>query len=106
MADPALVRRGLRWGIPAVLVLAVVAWFAVRAGTASGAEAGRYATTTVGTGSRAPHYPGSGAITQVTQGTATFPASGTVTKVDVKVGDKVDAGDDLASINDTALKAA
>ena len=39
MADHTLVRRRLRWAVPAVLVLAVVAFFAVRAGTALGRPA-------------------------------------------------------------------
>lgn len=103
MADRASLRRRLGLGVPAVLALALVAFFGVRAVAASGAETDRYATATVTRGSVAQTYTGSGSVAKVDQASATFPTSGTVTAVEVKVGDKVSAGDTLATIDDTAL---
>ena len=106
MAEARAIRRAARWSIPAVVVLALIVWFAVHAASASGAEADRYATATVTRGTVTATYTGSGTVDKIDQASTTFPVSAKVTSVHVAVGDKVKPGDPLATIDDADLRVA
>ena len=81
-------------------------WFAVHAASASGAATDRYATATVTRGTMTQTYTGSGTVDKIDQASTTFPVSAKVTSVHVAVGDKVKAGDPLATIDDADLRVA
>src|SRR5690242_21887698 len=68
-------------------------------------SSGDYRTATVGRGPVGQVLTLTGTAQRVDQVTATFPASGTVTGIGVKVGEHVTAGQALATIDPSALRA-
>jgi HlyD family secretion protein len=79
----------------------------VRAFAAStGTDAGSYRTAAVTRASIEQQLSLKGSVQQVSQSSDSFPTGGTVTSVDVRVGDQVEAGDRLARIDPTALETA
>lgn len=90
-----------RIGVAVVLVVAaLVAW------ALTGSAAATYRTATVGTGTVEATLESVGTITPVNQADLNFNASGTVSTVDVAVGQSVTAGQTLASLDITTLDAA
>ena len=67
---------------------------------------GEYRTVVVGRGPVDSVLTLTGSVSRLDQATATFPASWTVTAVSVQVGQRGKAGDTLATMDPTALKAA
>ncbi len=99
-------RRGEGWFSPlrvltvvVVLVAALVAWSLTRGGSPS------YRTAVAGTGTVAATLDSVGTITPVDQADLDFNVSGTVSAVDVSVGQTVTAGQTLASLDVAALNA-
>ncbi len=92
-------------GLIALAVAGGGTWIGIQA-MAAQKEADRYTTTTVGTGSVTQTLSAGGTIAKVNQATASFPASGTITSVKVAVGDSVEAGQTLATMDTTDLEAA
>ncbi|MGO4255887.1 efflux RND transporter periplasmic adaptor subunit [Marmoricola sp. RAF53] len=98
------VRR--RWWVvvAAVLVLAGAgAWFGLASGDDSAGV--QRITATVATGTYKDTVSASGTITPKKEADVAFTSSGTVTAVEVAVGDKVTRGDVLARIDDDVLVA-
>jgi HlyD family secretion protein len=96
-------RRFPRWVLlPVALVLlaALVFWWLQRQPVAPAFSG----TATVGQGDLTLSVTGSGAIQPARQIDLPFQQAGTITSVDVKVGDQVKAGQVLARIDDTDLK--
>jgi RND family efflux transporter MFP subunit len=101
--------RGVRrrwWAAAGVLVLVLVGagtWF----GTAGGQTAGstQRITSTVSKGTYKTTVSATGTITPKRAEDLTFSSAGTVSAVEVAVGDRVVQGDVLARIDDTALVA-
>ncbi len=101
-------RTVLRRGGIGLLALALAGggtWLGLQAAAAQKA-ADRYTTGTATTGSVTQTLSASGTVAKVNQASVSFPASGTVTSVKVSVGDSVTAGQELATIDTTALTAA
>ena len=101
-------RTVLRRGGIGLLALALAGggtWLGLQAAAAQKA-ADRYTTGTATTGSVTQTLSASGTVAKVNQASVSFPASGTVTSVKVSVGDAVTAGQELATIDTTALTAA
>lgn len=100
-------RRAVWWIAGGVAVVVVVA--AGGAGIASAASAAAnapdYRTATVDTGPVTQSLELTGTVSRVNQKTASFPVAGTVASVSVGVGDAVRAGQKLATLDPTALKA-
>lgn len=97
-----------RW-VPAVVVTAAVALVAIGGtyaanGAAGGGPAAALTTARVTRSSIESTLTLTGTVTRVAQVTAAFPVSGTVTAVSVRVGDRVSAGQLLATIDPTALQ--
>ncbi|HVR78500.1 MAG TPA: biotin/lipoyl-binding protein [Acidimicrobiia bacterium] len=67
-------------------------------------EADNYRTAEVTTQEIDQAYTGVARIEPVTQAEVTFPASGTVERVDVAVGDRVSIGDTLATLDTEQLE--
>ena len=88
--------------IGVVVVVAVLGSTAAIALTSSDSHAYRTATATRGTVTRQLH--GTGVIEPVSQATVSFPVSGTVATVDVKLGQHVAIGATLATLNTTSLE--
>ncbi len=86
--------------------LAVVAAIGVAAATSSAAAAARYVTAEAATGEVIQTYTATGTITRRNTAEATFRIDGTVRSVAVAVGDEVEAGDTLATLNKAALQLA
>ena len=90
----------LRVGVVAlVVVAALVAWNLTRGSSPA------YRTSVVATGTVAATLDSVGTITPVDQANLNFNASGTVSAVDVTVGQTVTAGQTLASLDVAALNA-
>ena len=89
-----------------VVVIVVVGWLAVHTiyGTASTKTATRTATVQMGTVQSTVNATGN--VSPVAALSVNFQSAGTVTEIDVKVGDQVKAGQTLAKIDDTQLRAA
>lgn len=109
MADRTILLVPRRRWLPLGIVLAVAA-LVVAAGTAvarglprQAGDAGRYRTALVTTGTVAQTLTLTGTAARVGQVTVGFPMSGTVATVDVAVGDRVAAGQRLATMDPTAL---
>jgi multidrug efflux pump subunit AcrA (membrane-fusion protein) len=98
--------RTLRWVIPVLLALALVAWLVVRSLNASGAESNRYATATATRADVTETYEGSGTVQKTDQASVRFPSAGTVTSVSVALRQHVKAGQELARMDNTDLKIA
>src|SRR4029453_13939072 len=89
----------------AVVVLGAGGYVAyAQAGKPANESAYRLGSATKGSGSQTLTLTGT--VNRVSQVTATFPVSGTVTGVSVKVGDTVTTGQQLATIDQTPLQAA
>jgi HlyD family secretion protein len=87
--------------------LAVVAAIGVGVATASSASGtNRYVSATSSTGDVTQTYTATGTITRKNTSTASFATSGTVSSVKVAVGDQVEAGQVLATLDARALKLA
>lgn len=91
--------------IAAVVLAAVGATGLVMANTSTAADS-RWVTATVGTGDVTQTYTATGSVARKNTSTAAFAVDGTVNAVKVAVGDKVDAGQVLATIDTRALKLA
>ena len=90
----------LRVGVVVILlVAALVAWDLARGSSPM------YRTSVVGTGTVAASLDSVGTITPVNQADLNFNVSGTVSAVDVTVGQTVTAGQTLASLDGAALNA-
>lgn len=99
-------RRGsrARWIVPLAVLVALGALFGVWQLTRPApAKATLYDDVTVARSSQTLTVALSGTISPVDQSNATFKVPGTVTAVDVKVGDKVAKGAPLASVDDRDL---
>ena len=95
-------RRG--FVVPAVVVL--IAGGSAAAWASGGSAAPQYRTVTVTTGDVEQVLALTGTSTVVSQARASFPVSGTVSSVKVLVGDTVKAGQVLATVETTRLRAA
>jgi multidrug efflux pump subunit AcrA (membrane-fusion protein) len=98
--------RIVRWVIPVLLALALVAWLIIRSLNASGAESDRYATATATRADVTETYEGSGTVQKTDQASVGFPSAGTVTRVSVALRQHVKAGQELARMDNTDLKIA
>jgi HlyD family secretion protein len=99
-------RRGLlRRRAPAVLIasIIVIILVAVLATRALGAGTTNYQLATATTRDVASTWSGVASIEPTSQASVTFPVSGTVNTVDVREGDTVEAGQTLATLDQTAL---
>lgn len=101
----ALVRRAYPWrwwiAVAAVALMVVIVMTATR-GTAS--DDGTYRTADAVTGSVTQTLTATGAIESASRQDLTFQVDGTVDEVLVAVGDEVEAGQDLARLDTTALQ--
>lgn len=88
----------------AVLVLGAGGWWLL--GRADSATTGATTTATVSTGTFQQTVTGSGTIQPSKQAELAFDVSGRVTAVEVEAGDKVAAGDVLATLDTVSLDAA
>ncbi|HKT58113.1 MAG TPA: biotin/lipoyl-binding protein, partial [Microbacterium sp.] len=79
--------------------------FGIASAASASAGGPDYRTATVGTGPVTQSLELTGTVSRVNQKTASFPVSGTVASVSVAVGDTVRAGQRLATLDPTALKA-
>jgi multidrug efflux pump subunit AcrA (membrane-fusion protein) len=90
-------------GIAVVAVVGVgLLGYKAAAGTSN--DTVRYRTVIAEAGTITQALTLSGTVHHVSQASASFPTSGTVTAVDVRPGDAVTAGEPLASINATPLQ--
>lgn len=99
---------------PSLLVNAVLAAVAVGAGVGayaslpgtpdSRAAAGTTRTVPVQRGTVTATVSASGSVRSASTASATFATAGTVTAIDVAVGDHVDKGQTLATVDDTAVR--
>lgn len=98
-------RRVLRRGSPvAVALLVVGGGGAVTWAATTGNGAGNYRTVAATTGNVEQLLTLTGIVAPVSEASATFAVSGTVTRVDVAVGDSVAAGQELATIDTKPLQ--
>lgn len=98
-------RRMVIGGVAAVVVVGVVATtYAVN--SAGSAAAARYRTTTAARGDLTATVSLGGTLAHVDSVTAAFPTAGTVTSVSVRAGQQVTAGQVLATMDTTPLRAA
>lgn len=98
-------RRVLRRGGPvAVALLVVGGGGAVTWAATTGNGAGNYRTVAATTGNVEQLLTLTGIVAPVSEASATFAVSGTVTRVDVAVGDSVAAGQELATIDTKPLQ--
>ena len=99
-------RRAMWWTAGGVAVaVAVAGGIGIASAASASAKAPDYRTATVGTGSVTQSLELTGTVSRANQKTASFPVSGTVASVSVGVGDTVRAGQKLATLDPTALKA-
>ena len=100
-------RTWMRRAIPAgaVAILVVGATAVVRT-NASASPIDTYRTTTVTTGSVEQRLDLTGSVHRVNQVSQSFAVSGTVSRVSVAVGDKVTAGQTLATLDTRPLSSA
>lgn len=108
MARPKQTRRSVAASIAMIgIVLALIAgiatWVALGAG---GGERNRFVTGVVAAGSVSETRVLVGKLSRENQVSAAFPAAGTVTKVSVRLGDQVSAGQELAAVDPAPLRAA
>jgi multidrug efflux pump subunit AcrA (membrane-fusion protein) len=97
----------LRAVLIAAVSLAVIAAIGISVATASaGSTNSRWVTATAVSGDVTQTYLATGTISRLNTVTASFSATGTVNKVLVSVGDTVDAGQTLATVDTRALKLA
>lgn len=87
-----------------VLALIIAAWMGYRAHATENAD--DYVTATVSKGDVDQYLDLSGTVSETKQSSVGFPASGTVTSVNVALGDHVTAGEKLATMDDSQLKLA
>lgn len=98
-------RRVLRRGSPvAVALLVVGGGGAVTWAATTGNGAGNYRTVAAATGNVEQLLTLTGIVAPVSEASATFAVSGTVTRVDVAAGDSVAAGQELATIDTKPLQ--
>ena len=98
-------RRMVIAGVVAVAVVGVAATaYAINSSGSSASD--RYRTTTATRGDLTATVSLSGSLTHVDSVTAAFPASGVVTSVSVHAGQQVTAGEVLATMDTTPLRAA
>jgi multidrug efflux pump subunit AcrA (membrane-fusion protein) len=97
-------RLWVRRGIPVVVVALVVAGVAGTRAFASGEATPSYRLGTVAKGSVDQTLTLSGTVRKASQTTSAFKVSGTVKSVKVGVGDEVNAGETLATLDPTALQ--
>jgi HlyD family secretion protein len=101
-----MMNRRVRTVIGAGAALAVVAAIGIGVANTSSAASARYVTAIASTGDVTQTYTATGTITRKNTSTASFSVSGTVKSVSVAVGDEVEAGDTLATLNKGALQLA
>ncbi|MDQ2781181.1 MAG: biotin/lipoyl-binding protein, partial [Actinomycetota bacterium] len=111
MADRVPRRRKNRWRRRAAVAVGTVVvlgtgGYAAYAQVSTPSPDSTYRLATVGTGSVSQFLMLTGTVKRVSQVTAAFPVSGSVTGVSVGVGDTVTAGQQLATIDQTPLQAA
>jgi len=101
-------RRARRRRVAIITAVAVVLATLVGGGVALAAgrsEGDRYRTATASLGSVTQRVDAVGTVSSAARRDAAFAVAGTVKKVDVEVGDKVDAGDTLATLDKSDLQA-
>ncbi|MBD8057499.1 HlyD family efflux transporter periplasmic adaptor subunit [Cellulomonas sp. JH27-2] len=101
-------RRSRRRRFAIITAVAVVLATLVGGGVALAAgrsEGDRYRTATASLGSVTQRVDAVGTVSSAARRDAAFAVAGTVKKVDVEVGDKVDAGDTLATLDKSDLQA-
>ena len=113
MADPrsSAARRRRRWRRRSAVAAGVVVvlgagGYVAYAQVSKPDTDGAYRVATASKGSVSQTLTMTGTVKRVSQVTAAFPGSGTVTGVLVKVGDTVTPGQQLATIDQTPLQAA
>ncbi len=91
----------------AVATVVLVVGLGVTAAVALGSSSSHsYRTATVTRGMVAQRLPGTGTIQPVSQASIAFPIAGVVSSVSVKTGDRVTAGQQLASLDASVVTAA
>lgn len=89
----------------AVVAFAVISSLAGVAAARAGSDpASSYRTSTAKVADVAANWTGVAGIEPVSQAAVAFPASGTVASVDVQVGDAVEVGSTLATLDTTSLQ--
>ncbi|MDR1768157.1 MAG: biotin/lipoyl-binding protein [Propionibacteriaceae bacterium] len=99
-------RHWLRWtivGVVVVLVAGGIAWWFLKPSDEPQYQARTY-TAKAEKGTQTETVSLTGTLTPRKQAELSFSVSGEVTKVYVKVGDKVEKGDKLARVDDTSLQ--
>ena len=110
--SPQKTRRPRKWALLAALAIVLAAgggtgyYFWKKQATPVAAKSSAVQTATVTRGSIKLFASGTGALVAPAQATFGFKASGQVAKLSVKVGDVVDAGQLLASLDDTSAQLA
>ncbi|MFZ1412622.1 MAG: biotin/lipoyl-binding protein, partial [Micropruina sp.] len=108
MARPKQTRRSVATsivmiGVVLALIAGIATWVALGAG---GGERSRFVTGVASAGSVSETRVLVGKLSRENQVSAAFPAAGTVTKVSVRLGDQVSAGQELAAVDPAPLRAA
>lgn len=96
-------KKKLTYIIVAILLLAVGAFFYFRYQSAKSQNTSAYQTQVIEKGVLTGTVGATGTVHANQSGTLTWQTSGTVSKVNYQFGDKVKAGDILASLNTTSL---
>jgi HlyD family secretion protein len=88
--------------IPVAVILVVVVLFLVFRPKGS-EQSGRFQTATIGRGDLTATVGATGTVRSRQTATLAWQTTGTVDKVDVKIGDEVESGEELASLSKTSL---
>jgi multidrug efflux pump subunit AcrA (membrane-fusion protein) len=89
-----------------VVIIVVICWLATRTLRGGASPEAPISTATVQLGTVQSRVAAIGQVSPVAVFSVNFQTGGTVSEIDVKVGDEVMAGQTLAKIDDTQLKAA
>ncbi len=95
--------RVIRRTVTVIAIIAMVGLGATGAVALGSSTSPAYRTATVTTGLVTQQLPGTGTIQPVTEAAVAFPIAGTVASVDVNVGAQVSVGQQLATLNASAL---
>jgi len=95
--------RVIRRTVTVIAIIAMVGLGATAAVALGSSTSPAYRTATVTVGLVTQQLPGTGTIQPVTEAAVAFPIAGTVASVDVNVGAQVSVGQQLATLNASAL---